>query len=54
MQLLGESTMLQAIINSLNQLDVVAPVIICNEGHRFIVAEKLRNIYQKALRGLSI
>lgn len=44
--LLGESTMLQATINRLKQLDVAAPVTICNEDHRFIVAEQLRSINQ--------
>ena len=42
--LLGENTMLQATINRLNQLAVAAPVTICNESHRFIVAEQLRTI----------
>ena len=44
--LFGESTMLQSTINRLNQLDTAAPVIICNEDHRFIVAEQLRSINQ--------
>lgn len=42
--LVGENTMLQATIKRLNQLGVVAPVTICNESHRFIVAEQLRSI----------
>jgi mannose-1-phosphate guanylyltransferase len=44
--LIGESTMLQATINRLVALDTAAPVIICNEDHRFIVAEQLRSINQ--------
>ncbi len=47
--LLGASTMLQATINRLNQLEVAAPVTICNEDHRFIVAEQLRSINQMGL-----
>jgi mannose-1-phosphate guanylyltransferase len=42
--LLGENTMLQTTIDRLNTLDVTAPVTICNEDHRFIVAEQLRSI----------
>ncbi len=44
--LLGTSTMLQTTINRMNRLDVTAPVTICNEEHRFIVAEQLRSINQ--------
>lgn len=40
----GGFTMLQATVKRLKQLDVVAPVTICNEEHRFIVAEQLRSI----------
>jgi mannose-1-phosphate guanylyltransferase len=46
LSLLGKSTMLQATINRLNLLEVTAPVTICNEDHRFIVAEQLRSINQ--------
>jgi len=42
--LIGEDTMLQATLNRLNQLDIVEPVTICNEEHRFIVAEQLRSL----------
>ncbi len=50
--LTSESTMLQATITRLmplaqtGGLDVAAPVVICNEDHRFIVAEQLRSINQ--------
>ncbi len=44
--LIVESTMLQATINRLKKLDTAAPVVICNEDHRFIVAEQLRSINQ--------
>ncbi|MEY8241341.1 MAG: mannose-1-phosphate guanylyltransferase/mannose-6-phosphate isomerase [Cycloclasticus sp.] len=40
----SETTMLQATLNRLNQLEVLTPVVICNEDHRFIVAEQLRSI----------
>ncbi len=42
----GEITMLQATLNRLSQLETAAPVTICNEDHRFIVAEQLRSIKQ--------
>ncbi len=42
--LIGEDTMLQATIKRLNQLDTAAPITICNEDHRFVVAEQLRSI----------
>ncbi len=40
----GEDTMLQATVNRLSKLDICAPLTICNEEHRFIVAEQLRAI----------
>ncbi|WP_320735593.1 mannose-1-phosphate guanylyltransferase/mannose-6-phosphate isomerase [Enterobacter sp. 237C8] len=40
----GEQTMLQQTISRLNKLEIECPVIICNEEHRFIVAEQLRQI----------
>jgi mannose-1-phosphate guanylyltransferase/mannose-6-phosphate isomerase len=44
--LIGERTMLQETILRLNGLqDLVAPpIIVCNEAHRFLVAEQLRQI----------
>jgi len=48
--LIGESTMLQATIARLKPLaqtatvEIAPPVTICNEDHRFIVAEQLRSI----------
>lgn len=39
-----EMTMLQATINRLNGIACENPVVICNEQHRFIVAEQLREI----------
>jgi len=38
----GEETMLQSTINRLSGFDINEMVIICNESHRFIVAEQLR------------
>ncbi len=40
--LVGEQTMLQATISRLKGLAISAPLTICNEDHRFIVAEQLR------------
>ena len=42
--LTGENTMLQETVLRLAGLDVTAPLVICNEDHRFIVAEQLRTI----------
>lgn len=40
----GEDTMLQATVRRLSSLDVKTSVTICNEEHRFFVAEQLREI----------
>ena len=40
--LTSEQTMLQETVQRLSNLDVNAPLVICNEEHRFIVAEQLR------------
>lgn len=42
--LAGERTMLQATVDRLDGLTEVAPLVICNEAHRFIVAEQLRQL----------
>lgn len=42
----GQSTMLQATVKRLNGLETLAPLVICNEEHRFIAAEQLRQIHQ--------
>ena len=44
--LTGKQTMLQETVQRLSNLDVNAPLIICNEEHRFIVAEQLRALGQ--------
>ena len=40
----GEKTMLQQTVERLQELPIDSPVIICNEEHRFFVAEQLREI----------
>ncbi len=46
--LVGEETMLQATLRRLDGLDgLAAPIIVCNEAHRFLVAEQLRQINVK-------
>ena len=42
--LVGERTMLQETALRLEGLDAAAPIIVCNEAHRFLVAEQLRQI----------
>lgn len=42
--LMGDKTMLQETLLRLQGLEVAEPLIICNEDHRFIVAEQLRAI----------
>jgi mannose-1-phosphate guanylyltransferase/mannose-6-phosphate isomerase len=40
--LIGEHTMLQETILRLSGLAIGAPIVVCNEAHRFLVAEQLR------------
>ena len=40
--LVGKHTMLQDTVGRLDGLVVAAPLVICNESHRFLVAEQLR------------
>jgi mannose-1-phosphate guanylyltransferase/mannose-6-phosphate isomerase len=40
--LVGKHTMLQETVRRLDGLDVAAPLVVCNEAHRFLVAEQLR------------
>ena len=43
--LVSENTMFQETLNRLNGLhDLAAPIVVCNENHRFMVAEQLREI----------
>ena len=40
--LIGTHTMLQDTVRRLSGLDVAPPIVVCNEAHRFMVAEQLR------------
>src|SRR5689334_21312884 len=42
--LTGERTMLQETALRLTGLQTGGPVVVCNEGHRFLVAEQLRQL----------
>ncbi|EKN3445594.1 NTP transferase domain-containing protein, partial [Yersinia enterocolitica] len=42
LKLHGVHSMLQATLKRLDGVDVMEPVVICNEDHRFLVAEQLR------------
>ncbi|WP_027672780.1 mannose-1-phosphate guanylyltransferase/mannose-6-phosphate isomerase [Rheinheimera baltica] len=42
----GKQTMLQATVQRLRDVDAFPPLVICNEEHRFIAAEQLRQIQQ--------
>ena len=42
--LIGERTMLQQTVSRLDGLGSAAPVVVCNEAHRFLVAEQLRQL----------
>src|SRR5580693_9258794 len=42
--LVGTQTMLQETVSRLSGLDVGPPIVVCNETHRFLVAEQLRSI----------
>ncbi|NMP25678.1 mannose-1-phosphate guanylyltransferase/mannose-6-phosphate isomerase [Rahnella sp. SAP-1] len=44
LRLYGEQSMLQETVTRLNGLRVSEPLVICNEQHRFLVAEQLRQI----------
>lgn len=46
LRLNGEQSMLQDTISRLDGLSVSAPMLICNEQHRFLAAEQLRQIDQ--------
>ena len=40
----GEQTMLQQTLSRMDGIKHIAPFVICNEEHRFLVAEQLRRI----------
>jgi mannose-1-phosphate guanylyltransferase len=46
----GEQTMLQETLSRLDGLDLAPPMVVCNEAHRFIVAEQLRQTGVEAPR----
>lgn len=46
LKLVGSNSLLQATIERLNEVAHQAPLLICNEEHRFIVAEQLRQANQ--------
>ncbi len=45
--LVSEWTMLQETLRRLGGVEVTAPIVVCNEAHRFLVAEQLRQIGSK-------
>lgn len=42
LRLCGDSTLLQQTLTRLKDLDIHSPIVICNEEHRFLAAEQLR------------
>ncbi|HEX9138395.1 MAG TPA: mannose-1-phosphate guanylyltransferase/mannose-6-phosphate isomerase [Steroidobacteraceae bacterium] len=46
--LIGKNTMLQDTLLRLAGIDVTAPIVVCNDAHRFLVAEQLRSIDRPA------
>jgi len=48
LRLNGEQSMLQDTLSRLDGLDISAPMLICNEQHRFLAAEQLRQINKLA------
>ncbi|MBQ4378185.1 MAG: mannose-1-phosphate guanylyltransferase/mannose-6-phosphate isomerase [Treponema sp.] len=42
--LAGEKTMIQQTIERVQGLNTASPIVVCNEKHRFIIAEQLREI----------
>ena len=42
--LAGELTMLQETLRRTSGLEAAAPIVVCNEEHRFMVAEQLRQL----------
>lgn len=46
LRLYGEYSMLQETVSRLDNLDIGNPFVICNEQHRFLVAEQLRKIHK--------
>ncbi len=42
--IVGEQTMLQDTLSRLNNIETLSPLVICNNEHRFLVAEQVRGI----------
>ena len=42
--LIGENTMIQETVRRLDGLETLPPIVVCNERHRFIIAEQLNQI----------
>lgn len=47
LKLCGDTTLLQQTLSRLNGLETSTPAVICNEDHRFMVAEQLRQLTVK-------
>ncbi|MFL2764345.1 MAG: mannose-1-phosphate guanylyltransferase/mannose-6-phosphate isomerase [Dehalococcoidia bacterium] len=48
LNLLGENSMFQLTLSRLDHMDnITDPIIVCNESHRFLVLEQLRNLKHK-------
>jgi mannose-1-phosphate guanylyltransferase/mannose-6-phosphate isomerase len=45
--LVGERTMLQETLQRLEGMEAAAPIVVCNDAHRFLVAEQLRQLGSK-------
>jgi mannose-1-phosphate guanylyltransferase/mannose-6-phosphate isomerase len=49
LQLVGEGTLLQQTVNRLTGLQNVAdPIVVCNEEHRFLIGEQIRQVGRRA------
>ena len=44
LNLIGETSMLQQTLTRIESLAQTAPIIVCNEEHRFLVAEQVRQL----------
>ena len=44
LNLIGENSLLQQTLKRINGVEQSAPIIVCNEEHRFLVAEQLRQL----------
>lgn len=44
LRLFGQNSMLQETITRLSGIEIHEPMVICNEEHRFLVAEQLRQL----------